>query len=44
MTWTLFAADGSAYIYESHSSDYAETWSAPVAGEHDQPSALHRDS
>jgi len=30
VTWTLFAADGSAYIYESHSSDYAETWSPAV--------------
>jgi hypothetical protein len=30
VTWTTFAADGSGYIYESHSSDYAETWSAPT--------------
>ncbi len=30
VTWTTFAPDGTAYIYESHSSDYAETWSAPV--------------
>jgi hypothetical protein len=30
VTWTTFASDGSAYIYESHSADYAETWSAPV--------------
>ena len=30
VTWTTFAPDGSAYIYESHSADYAETWSAPV--------------
>jgi hypothetical protein len=29
VTWTTFAADGSAYIYESHSADYGETWSAP---------------
>jgi hypothetical protein len=30
VTWTLFAADGSAYIYEAHSSDYGQTFSAPV--------------
>jgi hypothetical protein len=30
VTWTLFAADGTGYIYESHSSDYAESWSTPV--------------
>ncbi|HEX5532821.1 MAG TPA: sialidase family protein [Actinomycetales bacterium] len=30
VTWTTFAADGSGYIYESHSADYAETWSAPT--------------
>jgi hypothetical protein len=30
VTRTLFAADGSAYIYEAHSSDYGETFSAPV--------------
>ena len=29
VTWTTFTADGTAYIYESHSADYAETWSAP---------------
>jgi hypothetical protein len=29
VTWTTFAADGTAYIYESHSGDFAETWSAP---------------
>jgi hypothetical protein len=29
VTWTTFAPDGTAYIYESHSADYAETWSAP---------------
>jgi hypothetical protein len=28
VTWTEFAADGSAYIYESHSSDYGQTFSA----------------
>lgn len=30
VTWTIFAADGSAYIYEAHSSDYGQTFSAPV--------------
>lgn len=29
VTWTLFAADGTAYIYEAYSSDYAEHFSAP---------------
>jgi hypothetical protein len=30
VTWTTFTADGTAYIFESHSADFAETWSAPV--------------
>lgn len=30
VTWTLFAADGTAYIYEAHSADYGQTFSAPV--------------
>jgi hypothetical protein len=30
VTWTAFAADGSAYIYEVHSNDYGETFSQPV--------------
>jgi len=30
VTWTTFAPDGSAYIYESHSANYAESWSPPV--------------
>lgn len=30
ITWTLFATDGSAYIYEVHSADGGETWSSPV--------------
>ncbi len=30
VTWTLFDADGTAYIYEAHSADYGETFSAPV--------------
>src|SRR3954447_18953659 len=29
VTWTLFAADGTAYIYEAYSSDYAEHFSTP---------------
>ena len=27
VTWTEFAADGTAYIYEAHSADYGETFS-----------------
>ena len=30
VTWTLFAADGTAYIYEANSADYGETFSDPV--------------
>jgi hypothetical protein len=30
VTWTTFAADGTGYIYESHSGDYGETFSAPA--------------
>lgn len=30
VTWTIFAADGTAYIYEAHSSNYGESFSAPV--------------
>jgi len=30
VTWTVFAADGTAYIYEVHSGDYGETFSNPV--------------
>ncbi|HYY10485.1 MAG TPA: hypothetical protein VE781_06070, partial [Kineosporiaceae bacterium] len=30
VTWTTFAPDGTSYIYESHSADYAQTWSKPV--------------
>ncbi len=30
VTWTEFAADGSAYIYKSHSSDYGQTFSPRV--------------
>lgn len=30
VTWTLFGADGTVKIYESHSNDYGQTFSAPV--------------
>jgi hypothetical protein len=30
VTWTEFSSDGSALIYESHSNDYAETFTQPV--------------
>jgi hypothetical protein len=30
VSWTTFAADGTAYIYAAHSADYGETFSAPV--------------
>ncbi len=30
VTWTAFAADGTAYIYEVHSNDYGESFSSPV--------------
>jgi hypothetical protein len=30
VTWTQFAADGTAYIYEVHSDNYGQTFSSPV--------------
>jgi hypothetical protein len=30
VTWTTFAADGTAYIHGAYSADYGETFSAPV--------------
>ena len=30
VTWTLLSSDGSAYIVEAHSSDYGQSFSAPV--------------
>ncbi len=30
VTWTLFGADGTAYIEEVHSDDYGQTFSSPV--------------
>ncbi|HYK24764.1 MAG TPA: hypothetical protein VEV18_00780, partial [Steroidobacteraceae bacterium] len=37
VTWTEFAADGSGYIYEVHSSDYGETFSPRVLVSKDSP-------
>ena len=37
VTWTEFAADGSAYIYETHSNDYGETFSPRVLVSKDSP-------
>jgi hypothetical protein len=37
VTWTEFAADGSAYIYETHSDDYGETFSSRVLVSADSP-------
>jgi hypothetical protein len=37
VTWTEFAADGSAYIYETHSDDYGETFSPRVLVSTDNP-------
>jgi hypothetical protein len=40
VTWTLFAADGTSYIYEAHSSDYAESFSTPVLVSQDSPDCV----
>lgn len=37
VTWTQFAADGSAYIYEVHSDDYGQTFSSPVVASTTSP-------
>ena len=37
VTWTEFAADGTAYIYEVHSSDYGEHFSDRVLVSRDSP-------
>lgn len=37
VTYTVFAADGTAYIYETHSSDYGETFSPRVLVSQDSP-------
>jgi len=38
VTWTDFASDGTAYIYEAHSDDYGESFSSPVVVSGDLPS------
>jgi hypothetical protein len=43
VTWTFFAADGTAYIYEAHSSDYGESFSAPVIVSGDGPMCVETD-
>lgn len=37
VTWTLFAADGTANIYESNSNDYGQTFSPPVLVSQNSP-------
>ena len=37
VTFTVFAADGTAYIYEARSSDYGRTFSAPVVVSKNSP-------
>ena len=37
VSWTTFAADGTAYIYEEHSNDYGESFCAPVLVSGDNP-------
>lgn len=37
VSWTLFASDGTAYIYLAYSKDYGETFSAPVLVSKDSP-------
>ena len=37
VTWTEFATDGSAFIYEAYSSDYGETFSPPHLVSADSP-------
>jgi hypothetical protein len=37
VTWTEFAADGTAYIYESHSNDYGQSFSQRVLVSQDSP-------
>jgi hypothetical protein len=41
VTWTLYDSDGTAYVYEAHSSDYAEHFSAPVLVSSDIPSCVY---
>lgn len=37
VTWTMLSSDGSAYIVESHSSDYGQSFSAPVVASTSSP-------
>jgi hypothetical protein len=37
VSWTTFDTDGTAYIYEAYSKDYAEHFSAPVLVSHSSP-------
>jgi hypothetical protein len=37
VTWTFYAADGTAYIYGAHSADYGEHFSAPALVSADSP-------
>ena len=41
VTWTLYDGDGTAYVYEAYSSDYAETFSAPVLVSSDISSCVY---
>jgi hypothetical protein len=38
VTWTQFAADGTAYIFEVHSDDYGQAFSSPVVASTTSPS------
>jgi hypothetical protein len=37
VTWTVFDADGTAYIFEAHSADYGESFSKPILVSADSP-------
>ncbi|MGE5287384.1 MAG: exo-alpha-sialidase [Micromonosporaceae bacterium] len=41
VTWTTYAEDGTAYIYESHSADYGENFSTPVLVSTDSSLCVH---
>jgi hypothetical protein len=38
VAWTIFAADGTAYIFAAHSNDYGQTFSSPVLASTTSPS------
>jgi hypothetical protein len=42
VTWTEFTASGTAYIYEEYSSDYGESFSAPVLVSGDNPTLCNQ--